>query len=92
MHPFLFKLYSYFQYVNSRAEIPARAAISPCMQSSLKQNTFNNLGCEDPELHYPQIRVYLYLYADNAWWPSIRPMSLNYYRYVGVGSIHLKSG
>ncbi len=28
--PFLFKLYSSFQYVNSRAEIPARAEISPC--------------------------------------------------------------
>ena len=30
--PFLFKLYSSFQYVNSRAEIPARAEISPCNQ------------------------------------------------------------
>jgi hypothetical protein len=29
--PFLFKLYS-FQYVNSRAEFPARAEISPCNQ------------------------------------------------------------
>ena len=30
--PFLFKLYSSFQYVNSRAEISARAEISPCNQ------------------------------------------------------------
>ncbi len=29
---FLFKLYSSFQYVNSRAEISARAEISPCNQ------------------------------------------------------------
>ncbi len=30
--PFLFKLYCSFQYVNSRAEISARAEISPCNQ------------------------------------------------------------
>ncbi len=39
--PFLFKLYSSFQYVNSRAEIPARAEISPCNQPLRPHLLFN---------------------------------------------------
>ena len=39
--PFLFKLYSSFQYVNSRAEIPARAELSRCNQPLIWVGVFD---------------------------------------------------